>query len=85
MHHQQHLNSGTLRSARAVSTDHAICGGEVLQVPTLHNECLLGCRSALQDGEQKVLKRIMADAPDFMLKLVGELLKQGVPKETQKR
>ncbi|CAL5229083.1 g12339 [Coccomyxa viridis] len=39
--------------------------------------------SALQAGEQKVLKCVMADAPDVALKLVGELLKQGVPKEAQ--
>ena len=30
-----------------------------------------------------MLKRIMADAPDFMLNLVGEALKQGAPKDAK--
>ncbi len=49
----------------------------------MHKSWLVGCRAALQAGEQRVLKRVMADAPDVALKLVGGLLRQGVSKEAQ--
>ena len=60
-----------------------VCGTGKSQAFTLHNSWSVGCRSALQAGEQKVLKRIIADAPDLALKLMGEALKQGVPKEAE--
>lgn len=31
-----------------------------------------------------MLKRVMAEAPDLALKLMGEALKQGVPNDAQK-
>ncbi|CAL5229080.1 g12336 [Coccomyxa viridis] len=40
-------------------------------------------RSVLQNGEQKMLKRIVDDAPDLAVKLMEAFMKQGVPKEAQ--
>lgn len=64
-------------------TDQQTYGGRAPNVITLHSKYLMCCRSVLQNGEQKMLKRIVDDAPDLAVKLMEAFMKQGVPKEAQ--